>query len=42
MLSPFALNSDMATLTTWIIMIALVVDLLLLPILLLKLDKEKT
>ena len=41
MLSPFALNSDMATLTTWIIMIALVVDLLLLPILLLKLDKDK-
>ncbi len=41
MLSPFALNSDMATLTTWIILIALVVDLLLLPILLLKLDKEK-
>ncbi len=42
MMSPFALNSDMATLTTWIIVIALVVDLLLLPILLLKLDKEKT
>jgi predicted RND superfamily exporter protein len=41
MMSPFSLNSDMATLTTWIIMIALVVDLLLLPILLLKLDKEK-
>lgn len=41
MMSPFALNSDMATLTTWIIVIALIVDFLLLPVLLLKLDKDK-
>ena len=41
MMSPFALNSDMAMLTTWIIIIALIVDFLLLPALLLKLDKDK-
>jgi len=41
MMSPFALNSDMATITTWIISAALVVDFLLLPVLLLKLDKDK-
>ncbi len=41
MMSPFALNSDMAILTTWIIVIALIVDFLLLPVLLLKLDKDK-
>ena len=41
MMSPFALNSDMATVTTWIIVIALIVDFLLLPVLLLKFDKEK-
>lgn len=41
MTSPFALNSDMATLTTWIIAIALFVDFLLLPVLLLKFDKDK-
>ena len=41
MTSPFALNSDMAILTTWIIVIALIVDFLLLPVLLLKLDKDK-
>ncbi|MEO1897544.1 MAG: MMPL family transporter, partial [Cycloclasticus sp.] len=41
MMSPFALNSDMATLTTWIISIALFVDFLLLPVLLLKFDKDE-
>jgi predicted RND superfamily exporter protein len=41
MTSPFALNSDMATLTTWIISIALFVDFLLLPVLLLKFDKDE-
>ena len=40
MTSPFALNSDMATLTSWIIGIALLVDFLLLPVLLLKFDKD--
>jgi len=41
MTSPFALNSDMAMLTTWIICLALVVDFLLLPVLLLKFDKDE-
>jgi len=41
MTSPFALNSDMAKLTTWIIGLALVVDFLLLPVLLLKFDKDE-
>lgn len=39
MLSPFALNADMSRLTVWIIVAALIVDFLLLPALLLKLDK---
>ena len=39
MTSPFTMNSDMAMLTTWIICLALVVDFLLLPVLLLKFDK---
>lgn len=42
MLSPFALNSDTAKLTTWVIIAALVADFLLLPALLLKLDKDKS
>ncbi|HIL94066.1 MAG TPA: hypothetical protein EYG47_04460, partial [Cycloclasticus sp.] len=41
MMSPFALNSDMAKLTTWIIAAALIVDFLLLPVLLLKFDKDE-
>jgi len=41
MMSPFALNSDMAKLTTWIIVAALIVDFLLLPVLLLKFDKDE-
>jgi len=41
MTSPFALNSDMAMLTTWIICLALIVDFLLLPVLLLKFDKDE-
>jgi predicted RND superfamily exporter protein len=41
MMSPFALNSDMAKLTTWIISAALIVDFLLLPVLLLKFDKDE-
>ena len=41
MMSPFALNSDMAKVTTWIIVIALIVDFLLLPVLLLKFDKDE-
>ncbi|PHS72902.1 MAG: RND transporter [Cycloclasticus sp.] len=41
MMSPFALNSDMAKLTTWIIAAALFVDFLLLPVLLLKFDKDE-
>ena len=41
MTSPFALNSGMAMLTTWIICLALVVDFLLLPVLLLKFDKDE-
>ncbi|MEW4983540.1 MAG: MMPL family transporter [Cycloclasticus sp.] len=41
MTSPFALNSDMAMLTTWIICLALIVDFLLLPVLLLRFDKDE-
>ncbi|ORU91684.1 MAG: RND transporter [Cycloclasticus sp. symbiont of Poecilosclerida sp. M] len=40
MLSPFALNSDTAQLTVWVIIFALIADFLLLPALLLKFDKD--
>jgi len=41
MTSTFAMNSGMATLTTWVIILALLVDFILLPVLLLKFDKDK-
>ncbi|ORU94294.1 MAG: RND transporter [Cycloclasticus sp. symbiont of Bathymodiolus heckerae] len=41
MLSPFALNSAPATLTTWVIIAALAADFTLLPALLLKFDKDE-
>lgn len=42
MLSDFRLNSDMGLLTSVILVLALVVDFLFLPALLLKLDRDKT
>jgi hypothetical protein len=41
MLSPFALNADTAKLTVWVMAAALLADFLLLPALLLKLDKDE-
>lgn len=42
MLSDFRLNSDMGLLTSVILLLALIVDFLFLPALLLKLDRDKT